>query len=395
MNGWKNCILGDVLEEKGYIRGPFGSALKRDEMKKTGIPVYEQANAIYNHRIFRYYIDRDKFSELSRFQVKTNDIIISCSGTVGKLSIIKDEDPKGIISQALLILRANINKIVLDYLYYFLTSKIGFELLTQASHGSVQVNIAEKKVVQNIPLLLPSYNEQIQISSILKSLDDKIDLLHRQNVTLEAMAEALFRQWFVMEDNSSWKRKPLSAIAEYLNGLPCQKYAPQNLIDRLPVLKIRELNSGISEDSDWATSTVPNEYIIHEGDVIFSWSGSLMVKIWNGEDCVLNQHLFKVTSHNYPKWYYYFWTKYHLEDFKIIAESHATTMGHIKRGDLDNAIVLIPAPNELSDMSKTIEPFFNKIIKNYSQIRTLEKLRDTLLPKLMSGEVRVNYSESA
>lgn len=107
---WKETELGDILVEKGYIRGPFGSSLKRGEMKDSGVPVYEQKNAIYNSRDFRFFIDEDKFHELKRFQVRTNDLIISCSGTVGKISIIKEEDPKGIISQALLTLRVNTKK---------------------------------------------------------------------------------------------------------------------------------------------------------------------------------------------------------------------------------------------------------------------------------------------
>jgi len=389
MSEWREVQIKNILEDKGYIRGPFGSSLKRDEMLHYGVPVYEQKNAIYNERTFRFFINDQKFKELSRFQVRTNDLIISCSGTIGRISIIKGDDPKGIISQALLILRPDVEKIEIKYLFYFLSSKQGFELLTQASHGSVQVNIAERKVVESIPLLLPPLPEQKAIAGVLSSLDDKIDLLHRQNKTLEAMAEALFRQWFVEEASENWDEKPLSYIAHFLNGLACQKYPPKNDIDKLPVLKIRELSNGVSEVSDWATSDVDNDYIVEMGDVIFAWSASLMVKIWDGEKCILNQHLFKVTSEKYPKWFYYLWCKYYLNEFIAIAQTHATTMGHIKRGDLDNAVVLIPSSKELEMMNNSIEPILEKILVNCKQLRTLEKLRDTLLPKLMSGEVRV------
>ena len=138
-----------------------------------------------------------------------------------------------------------------------------------------------------------------------------------------------------------------------------------------------------------ATSEVADKYIIEHGDVIFSWSGSLMLKIWNGIKCVLNQHLFKVTSENYPKWFYYFWTKHHIEKFIAIADSKATTMGHIKRTDLSNSMVLIPPEEDLQKMNSEIEPILYKIILNYFQIRTLENLRDTLLSKLMNGKVNV------
>ena len=118
--GWVETTLGFLMADKGYIRGPFGSALKRGEMLDDGVPVYEQANAIYNHRKFRYFIDNDKHATLSRFTVKPNDILISCSGTFGKTTIIKEDDPKGIISQALLILRSNPSKINTFYLNYYL-----------------------------------------------------------------------------------------------------------------------------------------------------------------------------------------------------------------------------------------------------------------------------------
>ena len=238
----------------------------------------------------------------------------------------------------------------------------------------------------------PDVNEQKTIASVLSSLDDKIDLLHRQNATLERMAETLFRQWFFEEAQEVWEEKPLSGIANFLNGLACQKFPPTDALNKLPVLKIKELSSGISENSDWATSTVKPEYIIENGDVIFAWSASLMVKVWDGEKSVLNQHLFKVTSQKYPKWFYLQWCKYHLDEFIAISSSHATTMGHIKRGDLDGAIVKVPSSTELEEMSKILSPLLEKQITNSKQLKQLVKLRDTLLPKLMSGEVRITLN---
>lgn len=139
---FKRVPLGELLDGKGYIRGPFGSALKRADMHESGIPVYEQQHAIYGHRDFRYFIQDDKFQKLNRFQVQSNDLIISCSGTVGRISIIKESDPQGIISQALLILRVDSQKLLPDFLYYFLTSPVGKRELLNASQGAVQQNIA-------------------------------------------------------------------------------------------------------------------------------------------------------------------------------------------------------------------------------------------------------------
>lgn len=242
------------------------------------------------------------------------------------------------------------------------------------------------ELILNLP---EDLKEQKVIANILSSLDDKIDLLQQQNETIEKMMNSLFKQWFVEEAKGEWGSKSLSGIATFLNGLACQKFPPKNEIDKLPVLKIKELSNGITDSSDWATTDVKPEYVVRNGDVIFAWSASLMVKIWDGSDCILNQHLFKVSSNEYPKWFYYMWCKHHLDEFLAIAESHATTMGHIKRGDLDEAKVLIPSDEELDAMSEQMEPLIDKIIANNKQITSLTKLRDTLLPKLMSGEIRV------
>ena len=182
----REVILAELLQNKGYIRGPFGSALKRPEMKSEGIPVYEQQHAIYNSREFRFYIDEKKFEELKRFQVKNGDIVISCSGTVGKVTIIKEDDPKGIISQALLILRVDESKVLPEYLKYFFSSQEGYNAIVSRSSGSVQVNISKREVIEQIPISLPTISEQEKIVSILKSIDDKVQTNSAINRNLQA-----------------------------------------------------------------------------------------------------------------------------------------------------------------------------------------------------------------
>jgi type I restriction enzyme S subunit len=177
-------------------------------------------------------------------------------------------------------------------------------------------------------------------------------------------------------------------MAAFLNGLPLQNY-PCKGGESLNVIKIRELNSGYSESTDICSTDVPEKYIVNPGDIVFSWSGSLAVDIWKYDKGALNQHLFKVASDIYPKWFIYFWIKHHLLEFRIIAESKATTMGHIQRGHLTAAKVLIPDDDELEVMNETMQPLIEKIEHNNAQILTLQKLRDTLLPKLISGEVRL------
>lgn len=163
--------IKDILQEKGYIRGPFGSALRKSDMVKNGVPIYEQQHAIYNHRNFRYFISNEKANGLARFMVKDGDIILSCSGTVGRTSIIKSVDEKGIINQALLILRVDPNKINVRFLEHFLNSSYGRKKILSNTNGSAQVNICKREEFEKIKIPLPKMDEQNEIVNILDRFD--------------------------------------------------------------------------------------------------------------------------------------------------------------------------------------------------------------------------------
>lgn len=394
MNEKRNkVILKDVLGPKGYIRGPFGSALKRGELLDRGIPVYEQQHAITESRTFRFFINDEKFESMKRFQVQENDLIISCSGTIGCVSIIGPDDPKGIISQALLILRANTDVVLPQYLKYFFTSKQGYNAIVSRSSGSVQVNIAKREIIEQIELDLPDIPTQKKIVGILEALDKKISNNNAINDNLYAQAKAIFADRFInlMSVPNGWRKGNLLDIANYLNGLAMQKFRPHEREIGLPVLKIKELRQGSCDiSSELCSPSIKSDYIIHDGDVIFSWSGTLLVDIWCGGTCGLNQHLFKVTSDVYDKWFYYLWTAHHLDRFVAIAADKATTMGHIKREELSKAEVLIPSEEDYKEVNSVMKPIFELMISNRIEARKLATLRDELLPKLMSSEIDVS-----
>jgi type I restriction enzyme S subunit len=155
----------------------------------------------------------------------------------------------------------------------------------------------------------------------------------------------------------------------------------------LPVIKISQLRKGSSEGADRASGAIRPEYIIKDGDVIFSWSGSLEVEIWCGGEGALNQHLFKVTSQIYPKWFYYLWTRHHLNKFRQIAASKATTMGHIQRGHLSEVMVLVPNPEVLELANEVMGPIIEQIIGCELRAKSILTLRDTVLPRLISGQL--------
>ena len=184
----------------------------------------------------------------------------------------------------------------------------------------------------------------------------------------------------------------LSSVANYINGLAMQKYRPTGNETGLPVLKIKELGQGCCDDTSelCSPSLIGEKYVIDNGDIIFSWSGTLMVKIWCGGKCGLNQHLFVVNPYDMPKWFAYQWTKHHLDNFIQIAKGKAVTMGHIKRGELDKAKVLIPDKDNFAKISSIMMPIHQQIISHEIESQCLASLRDTLLPRLMSGELSVD-----
>jgi len=390
--GWQPVVLGDFINTKhGYAFK--GKNIVKEPMKDILVtPGNFRIGGGFKNSKFKYFNGEYPKSYI----LKENDIIVTMTDlskdgdTLGYSAKVpkSNNEEKYLHNQRIGLVEFLNDKIDKDFIYWLLRTKDYHGFIVSAATGT-SIRHTSPTTIKEYEFFLPPLPEQKTIVSVLSSLDDKIDLLHRQNKTLEAMAETLFRQWFIEEAKEDWEEKPLDEIADYLNGLACQKFPFENDVDRLPVLKIKELRNGFTKNSDWVTSKVLEQYIVKNGDVIFSWSGSLLVKIWNGKNCVLNQHLFKVTSEKYPKWFYYFWTKHHLQKFISIAESKATTMGHIKRGDLHVVMVLVPSKEETEEMGIIMDPIVEKLIKNTKQICTLEQLRDTLLPKLMSGVVRM------
>lgn len=163
---WKS--LKELLQPKGYIRGPFGSALKKEFFVSEGVPIYEQQHVIYNKRDFRYYVDSNRAEKLKRFMVKPYDLIISCSGTIGKISIITPQDKVGIINQALLILRLDLTKIRIRYIKYYLEC---FTNLIVTSSGGAITNIEKRDIIEKIKIPVPTIEEQQRIVDILDCFD--------------------------------------------------------------------------------------------------------------------------------------------------------------------------------------------------------------------------------
>ena len=242
------------------------------------------------------------------------------------------------------------------------------------------------------------------------------------NDNLEAMAKQLYDYWFVQFDFPNEEGKPYKSsggamvwneklkreipkgwhcgtlldIAEYTNGLACQKYRPTD-DNKLPVIKIKEMHDGLSVDTEWVKADIPDDVKVFDGDVLFSWSASLEVMLWAYGNGGLNQHIFKVTSKNgYPRSFYFYQLVHYIGVFKQMAEARKTTMGHITQDHLRQSTIVLPPDVDIANkLEEKLCPIFDAIVKNSQEIMALTKQRDELLPLLMNGQATVNYHLSA
>ena len=278
-----------------------------------------------------------------------------------------------------------------EFIFYWLLSQKDY-LMAKVGVTGIGAGKFDLDFLQKLMIPIPSERERKSIVGFASSISEKIRCNAKVNDNLYAQVKAIFSENFLDLDflPDGWKTGNLLDIADYLNGLAMQKYRPKDGETGLPVLKIKELRQGICDaNSELCSPSIKSEYIIHDGDIIFSWSGSLLVDIWCGGTCGLNQHLFKVTSNNYDKWFYYLWTAHHLDRFIAVAADKATTMGHIKREELEKVEVIIPSKCDYKRIGALIKPLFDLIISNRIEDRKLTALRNTLLPKIMSGEIDV------
>jgi type I restriction enzyme S subunit len=327
------------------------------------------------------------------------------------VALLKEVD-EAIISQAYPIFEVkDTNELSPEYLMmWFTRSEFDREACFNAV-GGVRGSL-EWEDFTDMQLPVPSITKQREIVKEYNVIQNRIALNQQLIQKLEETAQSIYKHWFVdfefpdengkpyksnggkmvrneeleNEIPKGWEVDCLSGVATYLNGLAMQKF-PAETDEYIPVIKIRELTAGKTDDSsDKASLKIPKQYIIKDGDIIFSWSGTLKVEIWAGGIGGLNQHLFKVASRNFEKWFYYLWTIFHLKEFIRIAEGKATSLGHIKREHLKEAKVLVPQNNQISRMNNLMTKIFKSIINKKTELRILKNTNDFLLSKLATVE---------
>lgn len=399
---WREVELGEIAAE--LTVGFVGSMAQH--YVDQGVP-FLRSQDILPYRIDFSdikYISKEFHEKIQKSSLRAGDVVIVRTGKPGTAAVV----PEGIGDlncSDLVIVRPGENldsKFLCYYINSVATGHVAAHLV-----GAVQqhFNVGSAK---QLKLALPPLQVQRQIAAILSAFDDKIELNRRMNHTLEALARALFKSWLVdfdpvrakmrgeqpegmdtetaalfpdelvevdgREVPKGWEVRGIDEIANFLNGLALQKYPPTGE-DDLPVIKIAQLKKGNSEGADFASRLVGEQYTVQDGDILFSWSGSLEVVHWAGGIGALNQHIFKVSSYHCPAWFVYYWLIEHLDEFRLIAADKATTMGHIQRKHLSKATINLPNQDLLQQISKVLDSIFQRAFICNRESRDLENIR--------------------
>ncbi|EMR3813419.1 restriction endonuclease subunit S [Proteus mirabilis] len=418
MNNWRETTLGKVANVfTGY---PFKS-----ELYSTGD---QDVRLLRGDNISQGAMDwsdarkwpAEQLNDFEEYQLKEDDIVLAMDrpwiGAGLKFSQIIKSDLPALLVQRTARLRGS-NDLDIGYLKYVIGSPWFTSYIKRITTGSLVPHISLKQI-RDFPVKLPPIEEQKAAAAVLLAIDKKIELNNRINAELEAMAKTLYDYWFVQFDfpdangkpyktsggkmvynptlkreiPEGWEDASLVDIATFTNGIACQKYYPTGDEPTYKVIKIREFSSGFDDSSESVHQGVPEKVVVNDGDILFSWSATLEVKLWAGGTGALNQHIFKVTSDNYPKTFYYFEVLKYLEYFKMVAELRKTTMGHITKDHLVTSRICLPPKELIQAMDAKLSPILSKVISNSQQNAELEQLRDWLLPMLMNGQVTVGQA---
>lgn len=348
--------------------------------------------------------------------LQENDIVFARTGnSTGRAFFYEPKYGELVYAGFLIKFHLDDTKVTPKYMKYYTISQTYRNWVNNGPTGSTRGNMSEGDFA-DMPVFLPSRKQQDAIVNLFSPFDEKIDNNNAIAAELEGMAKDLYDYWFVRFDfpdengkpykssggkmvwneelkreiPEGWEYGNLYSIAEPINGLACQKYRPKNDEESLPVVKIKEMHTGITTDTERVSSNIPEKNKIFDGDILFSWSATLEVMFWFGGNAGLNQHIFKIVPINgYTKEYVYYQYSAYVINFVKMAEARKTTMGHITTDHLEQSRIILPPINVVQAFSKITAPIYEKIGTYKQECNDLTSLRDFLLPMLMNGQVKV------
>ena len=320
------------------------------------------------------------------------------------------------------VLNQRVGKVVVDahkidkyYLHYLLATESVKKQLEARASGTKQRNISPSDVY-DVKVDLPNIETQRIVGNFLYKIEQKQEVNNVLCKVFDSIIKDIYDFWFLQfefpdengkpykssggemvwseelkrEIPEGWKVGNLYDIADYVNGLACQKFRPIDEQHKLPVIKIKEMHEGFSDETEWARDDVSEKNIINVGDILFSWSATLETMIWNKGKGVLNQHIFKVIPKDTDKYYVFQQLSAYVINFVKMAEARKTTMGHITTDHLKQSRIVIPPKSISSLYGNTVNDLYEKLLSCSKENLQLASLRDFLLPMLMNGQVRVN-----
>ena len=398
MSEWKECKLGDVAEITSAKR------IYYSEYVPNGVPFFRSKEIIerFNRQntSTELFIKRERYEEIRRKfgAPQEGDILLTSVGTLGIPYQVRKEDEFYFKDGNLTWFR-NIDFKAIDrrFLYFWITSVVGQQQLYEASIGSTQPALTIVGL-KNIDILLPSILEQRAIAGVLSSLDDKIDLLHRQNKTLEGIAEALWRKMFVEEAKPEWKKGKLGDYGEFKNGINYSRNengdAEYSILNVRDIVESKYVNVSnfekVSIDSRKATP-----YLLAKGDIVIVRSaspGESLIVLEDIDDLIYSGFSIRLRCHDKKHSLFLF---QFLQSFKKEMDvfSDGTTLKNINQEILNSIELIAPEKDAVNIFNDRVDCIYDKILLNQRQIQNTSRLRDMLLPKLVTGEVKVHYDQ--
>ena len=399
MSEWKKVKLGEIAS--AIQTGPFGSQLHQSDYSDIGVPVVMPKDII-NGRIDESTIARVEshhIERLSRHKISEGDILYARRGDVGKCAYTVFAQQGWLCGTGCLRVTIDKEKAFPKFIFFQLQKRETIGWVEKHAIGATMLNL-NTSILGDVPIELPPLYIQHRIATILSRYDSLIENYQKQIKLLEEAAQRLYKEWFVdlhfpghettkIIDGvpEGWEKKAISQLGEYLNGFA---FKPSDWQESgKPIIKIKEMGNGVGNETPRNNGErVPAKYLIKQGDLLFSWSATLMVIVWSGEEGWLNQHLFKVTpSEGIGREFLLQSISYTIEEFQNLTTG--STMKHIQRNKLDQVFVNVPNGEIMKLYSDIAEKTREQILRLSSQIRLLTEARDRLLPKLMSGEIAV------
>ena len=384
--------LDEVVEYFIDYRG------KTPDKKDSGIPLIT-AKIIKDGRLntaTEFISVEDYPLWMTRGYPEVNDVVLTTEAPLGEVALIKNKNIA--LAQRIITLRGYKNILDNKFLKYWLQSEQGqYELESRAS-GTTVFGI-KSSVLKKIPISLPPYNEQVAISSVLYSIDEKIDLLHRQNKTLESMAETLFRQWFDVDSNDEWQEKNVLDIFTLVGGGTPKTSVAEYWTDEIPWISGGDISAAhqgylYSTEKSISLAGLQNSSakLLPKNSTVISARGTVGKYALLARDMAFSQSNYGIVSKigNYP-FFIYLLVGFIVDD--LLTAAYGSVFDTITTRTFESVNLKFPSLNSIEKFNEEISPIFSKKETNTQQIKTLETLRDTLLPKLMSGEVRVQYAE--